>query len=149
VSLAARLLTRPYAIEGNVVPGHGIGSRQTVPTLNLADGFEVLPARGVYITRTHEIEGSQSWPSITNVGVRPTFGGGEVTVETYLLSRLAGPAPKRIRVEFLRRVREERKFENAESLKSQILADVQRANAYFRRLERFRANPSVYGKIDL
>jgi riboflavin kinase/FMN adenylyltransferase len=147
VSLACRFLERPYAVQGQVVAGHGIGARQTVPTLNLGGEFEVLPARGVYITRTHEAGGARSWPSITNVGVRPTFGGSRLTVETYLLSPLEAPAPKRISVEFLRRVREERKFDSPEALKSQILKDVSRAKAYFRRLDRFRVGPPVYGKI--
>ncbi len=54
VSRACRLLTRPFALEGEVVSGQGIGSKQTVPTLNLKPDAEVLPKRGVYITRTHD-----------------------------------------------------------------------------------------------
>src|SRR5713101_7374687 len=77
VSRAGRLLGRPFALEGDVVHGHGIGVRQTVPTLNLATAAEVLPAVGVYVTRTQDIDASngRSWPSVTNVGYRPTFGG--------------------------------------------------------------------------
>ena len=56
VALAARLLGRPYATAGVVVPGHGIGSKQTVPTLNLRTHAQVLPATGVYITRTFDEE---------------------------------------------------------------------------------------------
>ena len=52
VGIAGRLLERPYAISGEIVGGHGIGSKQTVPTLNLRTDAQVLPARGVYITRT-------------------------------------------------------------------------------------------------
>ena len=136
VSAACRLLERPYSLQGEVVSGHGIGSKQTVPTLNLSTQAEVLPAAGVYITRTRDPDGGRIWESITNVGYRPTFSGQELTVETFLLSPFDGNPPRRIRVEFLRRVREERKFESAESLKRQIIADVGRANAYFRRLKR-------------
>jgi riboflavin kinase/FMN adenylyltransferase len=139
VSLACRLLGRPYALEGRVVHGEGRGSKQTVPTLNLDTQAEVLPKTGVYVTRTRESNGPRNWPSITNIGQRPTFNGQGITIETYLLSSLDGEPPQEISVEFLRWVREERKFENAEALKAQILRDVGRAQAYFRRLEEMTA----------
>jgi riboflavin kinase / FMN adenylyltransferase len=136
VASAARFLGRPYALDGEVVKGHGVGSRQTVPTLNLSTVAEVLPARGVYITRTYDLESKRSWNSITNIGYRPTFGAGEeLSIETFLLDPLEGPSPLRIRVKFLCRVREERKFETPEALKMQILEDVRVARSYFRRLK--------------
>jgi len=134
VSLACRMLGRPYALRGVVVPGEGRGSKQTVPTLNLDTQAEVLPKSGVYVTRTRERGGASEWPSITNVGYRPTFDGQHRTIETYLLSALDGAAPREIAVEFLRWVRDERKFENADALKAQILRDVKRTQTYFRRL---------------
>jgi riboflavin kinase / FMN adenylyltransferase len=133
VSLAWRMLGRPYALEGDVVKGHGIGSKQTVPTLNLANEGETLPAYGVYVTRTEDLRDGRRWNSITNIGMRPTFAGDAVTVETYLLGALEGMTPERIRVHLLKRVREERKFESPEALKAQILKDVERARTYFRR----------------
>lgn len=134
VATARRLLGRPYELAGAVVAGAGRGAKQTVPTLNLETNAEVIPKNGVYITRTRDHGGPREWPSITNIGVRPTFDGRSRTVETYLLSKLDGPAPDRMSVEFLRRVRDERKFESAEALKAQILRDVNRAQAYFRRV---------------
>lgn len=146
VSLACRMLGRPYALEGRVVPGAGVGSKQTVPTLNLDTKAEVLPKTGVYITRTHDLKSSREWPSITNVGYRPTFNGHGLTIETFLLSALEGDPPQEISVEFLRWVREERKFPSPEDLKAQILHDVGRANAYFRRRASLRlAKPSNAG----
>jgi riboflavin kinase / FMN adenylyltransferase len=133
VGLAGRLLGRAYAVDGVVVPGHGVGSRQTVPTLNLRTHAQVLPLNGVYITHTRDLESARRWNSITNLGYRPTFDGKELSLETFLLDPFEPPAPSRIRVEFLRRVREERKFESPEALKVQILRDVARAMAYFRR----------------
>jgi riboflavin kinase / FMN adenylyltransferase len=134
VAPAARFLVHPYALAGEVVKGHGVGAKQTVPTLNLATAAEVLPARGVYITTTRDLESNRGWNSITNVGYRPTFGeSGELSIETFLLDPLEGPVPRRIRVEFLCRVREERKFETPEALKAQILKDVRVAQNYFRR----------------
>jgi len=134
VSSACRMLSRPHTLAGAVVRGEGIGSKQTVPTLNLDTTAEVVPSGGVYVTRTHDHNGPRHWPSITNIGHRPTFGGQHRTIETYLLSTLDGPPPEEISVEFLRRVRDERKFESPEALKAQILRDVGRAQAYFRRL---------------
>jgi len=138
VSIACRMLGRPYGLSGVVVSGEGRGSKQAVPTLNLDTKAEVLPKNGVYVTRTRERGGEgksvREWPSITNVGYRPTFDGQSRTIETYLLSPLDAAPPHEIEVEFLHWVREERKFENAEALKAQILRDVNRAQTYFRRL---------------
>lgn len=135
ISIACRLLGRPYRLEGRIVRGEGIGSKQTVPTLNLDTAAEVIPARGVYVTRTHDAHSERQWPSITNIGVRPTFGGERQTIETWLLAPLEGDSPAEIRLDFLRRVREERKFDSPEALKAQILRDAGRAQAYFRRLQ--------------
>ncbi len=134
VGFAGRLLGRPYALVGRVVSGYGIGSKQTVPTLNLAADQEVLPARGVYITRTRDLDSERRWNSITNIGMRPTFDGDALTIETFLLSAFDGDTPSRIAVEVLRRVREEKKFESPEALKAQIFRDVARANSYHRRV---------------
>ena len=135
VSRVARLLMRPYALEGRVVSGFGIGSKQTVPTLNLDTKADVLPARGVYVTRTLDLDDGRSWPSITNIGTRPTFDGEHQTIETFLLAPLEGKSPERIRVLFLRRVRDERRFDSPEALKAQILRDAARAAAFHRRTQ--------------
>jgi riboflavin kinase/FMN adenylyltransferase len=134
VSLAARLLLHPYALEGEVVSGRGVGSKQTVPTLNLATSAELIPARGVYVTRTSDLDADRAWASITNIGYRPTFGASdELSIETFLLDPFEGETPRRIRVEFLRRVRDERKFDTPEALRAQILSDVRTAQTWFRR----------------
>jgi len=144
VSLAARLLLRPYAIEGEVVSGRGVGSKQTVPTLNLATSAELIPAHGVYVTRTRGLDAAREWNSVTNIGYRPTFGASEeVSIETFLLDPLEGETPQRIRVEFLRRLREERKFDSPEALRAQILKDVRAAVSYFRRLRGVKS-PALY-----
>src|ERR1035437_8809212 len=109
VSLAARFLQHAYALEGHVVSGRGIGSKQTVPTLNLATAAEVIPARGVYVTRTRDLETGREWDSLTNIGYRPTFGDSDqLSIETFLLDtpmEQAGapsgpPVSGRLRVEF-------------------------------------------------
>jgi len=138
VNRACRLLGRPFALEGTVVKGYGIGHKQTVPTLNLRPSTEVWPADGVYVTRTCDLDSggtakSRVWKSISNIGTRPTFDGQELTIETYLLEPLVCDAPPRIRVEFLWRVRDERKFATPAVLKEQILRDVDVAQKYFQR----------------
>ena len=136
VSLAARLLQHAYGLEGEVVSGRGVGSRQTVPTLNLSTQAEVIPANGVYITRTRDRADGREWDSVTNIGYRPTFGSSDkLTIETFLLGALAGETPARIRVKFLRRIREERKFDSADALRAQIIRDARTAQAYFRRVK--------------
>ena len=153
IGLANRFLGRPYALEGDVVSGRGVGSKQTVPTLNLATAGEVIPARGVYVTRTRDLDSARAWTSVTNVGYRPTFGESDrLSIESFLLdpqgdpltappidpltAPLAGDAPHRIRVEFLARLRSERQFESPAALKAQILRDVRAARSYFRRTAR-------------
>jgi riboflavin kinase/FMN adenylyltransferase len=137
VARAWRLLARPFALEGRVIAGHGIGSKKTVPTLNLETTFEVLPAGGVYVTRTTDLDEERSWSSVTNIGFRPTFDGDKLSIESYLLEPLTGETPRRIGVEFLRRVRDERKFADPEALKAQIMRDVARAQNYHRRLRKW------------
>jgi riboflavin kinase/FMN adenylyltransferase len=138
VSRACRMLGAPFALEGTVVPGQGIGSRQTVPTLNLATWNEVLPKVGVYVTRTLDLNSKQEWTSITNIGHRPTFDGQGLTIETFLLDPLGDSTPSRIEVSFLAFLRDERKFESPEALKARILLDVDVARRLHRRLAKIR-----------
>jgi len=139
VSHAGRLLGRPFALTGEVVPGTGTGRKFTFPTLNLAAEQELLPARGVYITRTM-LEGETcSHRSVTNIGVRPTFNGSSLSVETHLLDFQPETTPKRIEVRFWERLREEKKFNGPEELRAQIAQDIAAANRFFNRLRRYRS----------
>jgi len=138
VSRAGRLLGRPFVLTGSVVSGEGVGHRFTVPTLNLQPEQELLPARGVYITRTMLDGETKSRRSVTNIGMRPTFNGTSLTVETHLLDAPKEFATKRIEIRFWKRLREERKFADAEELKSQIARDIARTHRFFARLRRFR-----------
>jgi riboflavin kinase/FMN adenylyltransferase len=145
VVTAGRLLGRWFSLSGQVVPGHGVGSKQTVPTLNLSTTAEVLPGRGVYVTRCLDEDRGRSWESVTNVGYRPTFGGDDqLSIETFLLSTFEEPAPARIRVDFLKKLRDERKFESPDALKRQIMQDASRALDYHRRLTKWAAAAPCY-----
>jgi len=139
VTHAARLLGRPFVLTGEVVTGTGTGRRFTFPTLNLAPEQELLPARGVYITRTQLDADPRRYRSVTNIGVRPTFNGSALGVETHLLDFQGEAAPKRIAVQFWKRLREEKKFNGPEELRAQIARDIAAANRFFSRLRRFRS----------
>ena len=139
VSHAARLLGRPFVLTGEVITGTGTGRRFTFPTLNLVAEQELLPARGVYVTRTCLDGETRSHRSVTNIGVRPTFNGSALSIETHLLDTPLTTAPKRIEVRFWKRLREEKKFTGSEELRAQIATDIARANKFFSRLRHCRA----------
>ena len=139
VSRAARLLGRQFVLTGEVVPGTGTGRRFTFPTLNLAPEQGLLPQRGVYITRTGLDGEPCSRRSVTNIGMRPTFDGSALSIETHLLNAQLSSAPKRIEVRFWYRLRDEKKFNGPEGLRAQIARDISTANKFFSRLRRFRS----------
>jgi riboflavin kinase/FMN adenylyltransferase len=139
VTHAARLLGRPFVLTGEVLSGTGTGRRFTFPTLNLAPEQELLPARGVYITRTLLEGQTKSRRSVTNIGMRPTFNGSALTVETHLLDYSGEVQAKPIEVRFWKRLREEKKFTGPEELRAQIAKDIASAGRFFSRLRRFRA----------
>ncbi len=130
VNLARRMLARPYGIEGRVVHGFERGRTIGFPTANLNTVNRVVPRAGVYVTATL-IEGK--WRrSITNVGVRPTFEDKkEPSIETFVLDWTGDLYGDVIRVRFLHRIRDERKFSGVDELKSQIAKDLRRAEKYF------------------
>jgi len=139
VSHAACLLGRPFVLTGEVVSGTGTGRRFTFPTLNLAPEQELLPARGVYVTRTLLEGETQSRRSVTNIGNRPTFNGTALSVETHLLDYSGEIPRKRIEVRFWKRLREEKKFSGPEELRTQIAKDIVSADRFFSRLRHFRS----------
>jgi len=132
VNLARRMLGRPYGVEGRVERGNERGHKLGFPTANLRPQNRVKPANGVYVTGTL-IDG-QWRRSVTNVGTRPTFEtGSEPSVETFVMNWAGDLYGDVIRVRFLYRLRNERKFDSLESLKAQITKDVDRAQNYFER----------------
>jgi riboflavin kinase / FMN adenylyltransferase len=128
VEAADALLGRPYALVGTVVHGDAIGRTLGFPTANLADtGEYVLPKTGVYAV-TVEIVGhgtASHWFGVLNAGFRPTVDGRSFRIEVHLLGFEGDLYGKSLRVSFLRRVRDEKKFDGIESLKRQIAADTE------------------------
>jgi riboflavin kinase/FMN adenylyltransferase len=132
VNLARRLLGRPYGVEGPVERGAERGRQLGFPTANLHPHNRVIPRNGVYVTGT--LINGEWRRSITNVGVRPTFGGdSEPSVETFVMDWAGDLYGDVVRVRFLHRLRDERKFHSIEELTTQIQTDARQAQRYFAR----------------
>jgi len=129
VAAAAAMLGRAFALTGEVVRGQGRGRTLEFPTANLAVENETIPKRGVYITETLAL--ASRFPSITNVGFRPTFGGTQLTVESHLLDVDEDLYGERIEVRFLARLRDEQTFPGPAELADQIARDQAAATSYF------------------
>ena len=129
VRSAARLLGRLFSLTGQVRTGEGRGRQLGFPTLNFSPEQECLPANGVYITETRLA--ARTYPSVTNVGVRPTFDGSVLVVESHLLGFSGTIEATRLEVQFHERLREERKFPSLRALQAQIAQDVERARQFF------------------
>ncbi len=136
IGLANRLLGRYYSVSGEIVPGRGLGQKFLFPTLNLKLHNEIIPHSGVYVTLA-TIDGKQ-WPSVANVGWRPTVGGRDLTVESHILGTELMETPSHMDLAFLHRLRDEHKFDSLEALKEQIGRDCLRASRFFRLMERVR-----------
>ena len=130
IEKAAHLLNRPYAIDGCVVPGKRRGSTILgCPTANLEIRNELIPHRGVYICRA--LWNEQTYPAVVNVGVNPTFQHQQTSVEVHLLDFQGNLYGERLKVVFLKRLRDEIAFPTHEALATQIAEDIQIAKAYF------------------
>ena len=130
---AAEFLGHRHCLSQTVSHGFRFGRTIGIPTINFTVPDHVLvPERGVYITRVSLPDGS-SYAGVTNVGTRPTVSdSADVSIETFLLDFDGDLYGKRIRLEFCRRLREERKFETAQALKAEVEKNVAQARAYFR-----------------
>jgi riboflavin kinase / FMN adenylyltransferase len=133
VDEAGALLGHHYVISGTVVEGARRGRELGFPTANIASENELFPPYGVYAT-TLTIDGV-IYPSVTNIGMRPTFGVNQsVTIETHVLGATLDLYGRDVRLAFVQRLRDERKFPDIEALQQQIAADVRRASRLFDRL---------------
>jgi riboflavin kinase/FMN adenylyltransferase len=124
-----RLAGRPFRLQGRVVPGVGRGVKLGFPTANLEiEPEQALPPDGVYVSRTHL--DSQSYPSVTNIGRRPTFDSNERLVEAYLLDYDGDLYGRELKIDILERLRGEKKFNTPEELKKQMAQDVERGRKW-------------------
>jgi riboflavin kinase/FMN adenylyltransferase len=133
VDEAERMLGRPFALAGEIVSGTGMGRKLIVPTLNLKTSQETLPKNGVYLTSSSV--GGASFGSVTNIGVRPTFDGTRLAIESHLFGYSDFVASGPLEVKFLARLRDEQKFAGPEALKVQVVSDIERAKALYSELQ--------------
>jgi riboflavin kinase/FMN adenylyltransferase len=123
-----KLMGRRFYLKGEVITSDKRGRLLGFPTANLdIKPQQALPDNGIYATITQVND--KRFPSATNVGTRPTFGEGERMVETYLLNYKGDLYGKHIRVEFVKKVRDEQRFPSAEELIIQMGKDVQEVDA--------------------
>ena len=133
VDEAGALLGHHFCIDGTVIKGAGRGRELGVPTANIQTRNELVPPHGVYAT-TITIDGVVH-PSVTNIGLRPTFDdGGRTTIEAHALGIDRDLYGQTVRLGFVQRLRDERRFADVDALKAQIDADVRRARRLFDRL---------------
>jgi riboflavin kinase / FMN adenylyltransferase len=130
VDEARRMLGRPYALEGEIRTGTGQGRKLVVPTLNLATDQEVLPKNGVYATEA--VIAGKTYRAATNVGIRPTFDGARISIESFLFDFSDDLTSGKLEVRFWHRLRDERKFSGPAELREQVLKDIEQAKEYFR-----------------
>lgn len=125
---AATMLGRPYDLEGIVVPGDGRGRQLGVPTANVSfPAMLTVPRHGVYAV-VAVIDGV-GHPAVANLGIRPTFGGEEEVLEVHVFEMDRDLYGRHVRVEFIERVRDERRFESVDDLLDQIHSDIDSARA--------------------
>jgi riboflavin kinase/FMN adenylyltransferase len=123
VSEAARFLGQPYFVRGVVVKGQGRGRLLGFPTANLRlDKDRVLPSRGVYAVIASK--GSKPMKGVANVGTRPTFGGKDLGVEVHVLDFDGDMLGETVQIDFIERLRAERRFKSEASLRAAITEDI-------------------------
>jgi riboflavin kinase / FMN adenylyltransferase len=133
VDEAAALLGHHFFLDGTVTRGAGRGRELGFPTANVCTDNELLPPSGVYATLV-TIDGVVH-PSVTNVGVRPTFGDAErLMIETHVFAFDRDLYGRELRLSFVQRLRDERAFPDVDALRSQIEADCRGAQRLFGRI---------------
>lgn len=129
VEQAALLLGRPFMLEGTVVEGKRIGHKIGFPTANIrpSSPLALIPASGVYAVRVTDTETDERHPAMLNIGCRPTVNAdcSDITVEAHLLDFSGNLYGHRLGVEFLARLRDEKRFDSLPDLKAQLIRDAE------------------------
>ncbi|MEW6144949.1 MAG: bifunctional riboflavin kinase/FAD synthetase [Thermodesulfobacteriota bacterium] len=127
---AARFLGYFYYVEGQVTEGEKRGRQIGYPTANLDTDWDIFPKTGVYATRAY-LDGKKL-DSITNIGYRPTFGSNKLLIETHIFDFNSDIYGKRLRLEFIERIRDEKRFESVDALVAEIGKDVEKVKDVLR-----------------
>lgn len=129
LSQAARLLGRPYSMFGRVVRGEQLGRTLGFPTANLRLARRRPPMEGIFAVRVRGIEGGRALPGVASLGTRPTVGGTRPLLEAHVFDFAGDLYGREIEVEFVARLREERRFETVELMVEQMHRDAADARA--------------------
>jgi len=131
MSSANKILGRPFFMTGEVIKGFGRGKEIGVPTANIKfTDDKIIPKKGVYITRV-DIEGVK-YNSVTNIGMNPTFNISFCSIETHILNFSLNIYGKKIKVSFIKRIRDEIRFNSVEQLTFQINKDIEMTKEFFK-----------------
>lgn len=128
---AAKLLGRPYVIDGRVVHGDKIGRQIGFNTANIRIKHNPLPMAGVFAVEVGGL-GERPWPGVANLGIRPTLGGTRPLLEVHLFDFARDIYGAHLSVRFVHKLRDEQRFPNFDALKAQIARDAAAARAYFK-----------------
>lgn len=128
LKMVTSMLGRPYSIVGKIVRGRGVGSEIGFHTANLSTKNEIIPPAGVYITTLRLAK--KFFPSITNIGYNPTFGGYPLSIETHILDFRRDILGENVELEFHKKTRREMTFETVDDLHRQISADAEESRRY-------------------
>lgn len=131
------LLGHPHTMTDRVRYGYRFGRKMGVPTVNMKfDEGILIPAHGVYATKTY-LENGDEYMSITNIGMRPTVSGDrDISAETHLFGYSGNLYGKRVRIDFYKFLRPEKKYDNADALKASIFHDIGTTKEYFAELDK-------------
>lgn len=131
VPMANRLLTEPYFMIGTVIKGKELGRKIGFPTVNIvADPYKLFPPNGVYATRTDY--NGKIYSGITNVGVNPTVNGTKKTVETFIFDFNEFIYGEKLKINFFKWVRDEKKFDGIDALMAEIAKNTETVKEYFK-----------------
>jgi len=125
VAMAAKLLGRPHVVRGRVVKGAGRGRELGFATANLRPKTQLVPPEGVYVTRA--VVGDRRIDGVTSIGHTPTFGGTDTVIEAHLFTEWEDFYGRPMALEFIEKLRDQKKFSGPDELRAQIAADVDRA----------------------
>jgi len=128
-----KMLGRYHFLSGRIIGGHKRGRDLGFPTANLSTRTEVLPPDGIYATFLQR--GDRSFPSVSSIGVNPTFGAGPRTVECFIMNFDENIYGETVKLSLVQRIRDEKKFPSVDALIAQIRDDVGRAENIFRGLD--------------
>ncbi len=131
---AERLLGRPYRMSGRVAHGDKIGRRLGVPTANIHLHRRETPVRGIFVVELFGIDG-EPWPGVASIGTRPTVNGTRVLLEVHLLDFDRNLYGAHVHVNFLHKLREEKRFDSVDEMVRRIREDIAQAREFFRRRE--------------